>query len=229
MENSQKNIINEIQEDIIDVNSKNVLTYESYLEKKARNVFAGWQNRYFIILEGKLIIYTESKESKLVKGYMPIKKISDVKSLEKNIFSIDIEGRKYMLRAENENIKDKWIQIIKNSIINLRKGSLKGNDSSFETHKIFSVILKSDEKNKINNMNKKFGNLVKKYGYILNKEDTLSKNLLEKFGINKLINLKDPKILMHIYYGFMFKKQKNHNIYNKRWFFIISRGALFFF
>ena len=60
--------------------------YESYLEKKARNIFSGWQTRYFVFLEGKIIIYTESKESKQVKGYILIKQISDIKSTEENTF-----------------------------------------------------------------------------------------------------------------------------------------------
>ena len=55
--------------------------FESYLEKKARNLFAGWQKRYFRCIEGKIIIYTDKKESKQVKGYIQIKKIFEVKSI----------------------------------------------------------------------------------------------------------------------------------------------------
>ena len=47
--------------------------FESYLEKKGRKIFAGWQKRYFRCLEGKIIIYTESKESKKIKDYIQIK------------------------------------------------------------------------------------------------------------------------------------------------------------
>ena len=31
---------------------------------------------------------------------------------------------------------------------------------------------------------------------------------------------------MNVHYGFMYKKQKLHDTYNKRWFFIFSRGCL---
>ena len=226
MEKSKNNLIKQIKEDMTDINSKNNLAYEGYLEKKARNLFAGWQKRYFIIIEGKLIIYTESKESKLVKGYIPIKQIADIKSLQENTFSIDVEGRKIILRAENENIKNKWIETIKNSFVIAKRGSFKLNDASGR-NRTFDIILKANEKIKLNTINKKYGNLIKKHGYIINKEDALSKNLMEKFGINNLINLNDPKILTNIKYGFMYKKQKNHNIYNKRWLFIISRCSLF--
>ena len=49
-------------------------SFEGFLEKKGRNIFAGWQKRYFRCLEGKIIIYTESKESKELKGFIQIKK-----------------------------------------------------------------------------------------------------------------------------------------------------------
>ena len=48
----------------------------------------------------------------------------------------------------------------------------------------------------------KTGNIIKKYGYVFIKEDTEYMTLLEKNGINKLINLNDEKILNHIRYGF---------------------------
>ena len=163
MENSKKDLIKQIKEDMTDINPKNNLAYEGYLEKKARNLFAGWQKRYFIIIEGKLIIYTESKESKLVKGYIPIKQIADIKSLQENTFSIDVEGRKIILRAENENIKNKWIETIKNSFVIAKRGSFKLNDASGR-NRTFDIILKANEKIKLNTINKKYGNLIKKHG-----------------------------------------------------------------
>ena len=201
-------------------------TYEGYLEKKARNIFSGWQKRYFIFLENKIIIYTESKESKQVKGYISIKQISSIKSLEGNTFSIEAEGRTFLLRAENQDIKNNWIEKIKSAFAFVKKGSLNDNSTSLESKKLFDIKSKNEGKAKINSISIKLGNLAKKYGYILNKEDNESKLLLEKFGINKLINLNDKKIIAHIHYGFMFKRQRLHDTYNQRWFFIFSRGCL---
>ena len=207
-------------------NFDNSLTYESYLEKKGRNIFSGWQKRYFVLLECKLIIYTESKESKQVKGYISVKQIYNIKSLEKNTFSFQAEGRTFLLRAENQEIKNNWIEKIKYAFTFAKKNSLKDNNRTFENSSFSLLILKGDEKSKLNHISRKMGALAKKYGYILNKEDESSKLLLEKFGINKLINLNDKKILEHIHYGFMFKRQKLHEIYNQRWFFIFSRSCL---
>ena len=210
----------------VKLNLNNSPTYESYLEKKGRNIFSGWQKRYFVLLEWKLIIYTESKESKLVKGYISIKQISNIKSLEKNTFSFEAEGRTFLLRAENQDIKNNWIEKIKHSFTFVKKGSLKDNNASFDRTTVSNLIFKGDEKGKINSISKKLGEITQKYEYILNKEDNTSKLLLEKFGIDKLINMNDKKILAHIHYGFMFKRQRLKETYNQRWFFLFSRSCL---
>ena len=221
--NKKRKSLNNRRESINKITSP---IYESYLEKKARNIFSGWQKRYFLLLEGKIIIYTESKESKQVKGYLLIKQISDIKPLEENTFSIETENRTFQLKAENQDIKDTWIEKIKNSIANMKKGESKENNSPIDINKIFDKFFKSSEKDKLNTISMKTGNIIKKYGYIFIKEDTESKPLLEKYGINKIINLNDEKILSHIRYGFMFKKKRFHDLFNKRWFFIMSRSSL---
>ena len=206
------------------IHSKN--TFESYLDKKARNIFVGWQKRYFVFLEGKIIIYTESKESKQVKGFIPIKRISNIKSLDNKSFTIEMEGRTFSLRADNAELKNNWMEKIKYCFTFVKKGSLHENGSSSTDSKIFGYLLKTDEKDKLKPISKKLGDIIIKHGYILNKGDNQSTQNLEKFGINKLLNLNDAKILMNVHYGFMYKKQKLHDTYNKRWFFIFSRGCL---
>ena len=108
----------------------------------------------------------------------------------------------------------------------MKKGESKENNSPIDINKIFDKFFKSSEKDKLNTISMKTGNIIKKYGYIFIKEDTESKPLLEKYGINKIINLNDEKILSHIRYGFMFKKKRFHDLFNKRWFFIMSRSSL---
>ena len=49
-------------------------SFEDYLEKKGRNIFLGWKKIYYRCLEGKIIIYTETKESKQLKGFIQTKK-----------------------------------------------------------------------------------------------------------------------------------------------------------
>ena len=201
--------------------------FEGYLEKKARNIFAGWQKRYFRCLEGKIIIYTESKESKQIKGYIQIKTIFNLKSIDEKTFSFEGDDREYLLRAENEGIKNKWIEAITFLVDKIYQGISK--DNSFDFNKSSDNIpkKKKSKEDKIKTISKKTADIIKKYGYILNKEDPISKQLLENKGITKLINMNDPKNLSRIHYGFMFKKQKLHDIFNKRWFFIFSPRPLF--
>ena len=226
MEEPKKDEKVEQKEESNNRNINNLGTYESYLEKKARNIFVGWQKRYFVCLEGKIIIYTESKENKNVKGFIPIKKINDIKQSEGNTFTIETEGRSYNLRAENQNIKNDWIEKIKYCFTHLKKGALRHNSSSFDSSLIKVLILKGDEKEKINDISQKLLNIINKNGYILNIQFEDSKQYLEKYRINKLINLNDKKMLTHIHFGFMHKKQKFHDTFNKRWFFIFSRSCI---
>ena len=202
-------------------------TYESYLEKKSGNIFKCWQKRYFIFLEEKLIIYTEAKINKKVKGFFSIKQISNIKSLEGNTFSLEYDGKTFMFRAENQKIKNNWIEKIKFAFTLVKKGSLNINNTSLENKKLFNFTFKSGEKIKVNFISSKMGKIAKKYGYILNQEDNTSKLLLEKFGIDKIINLKENKILSHIHYGFMHIKQRLNDTFDKRWFFLFSRNSLF--
>ena len=223
MEDSKNDNSNQIK-DNKNINSKN--TFESYLSKKGRNIFVGWQKRYFVCLEGKIIIYTESKENKNVKGFIQIKRISNLKSIDNKTFSIEMDERTYTLRADNKEIKDNWMAKIKYCFTLVKKGSLSENSSSFMENVIFGYILKSDGKNKLKPLSKKLGDIILKHGYILNIGSNQSGLNLRKHGIDKLINLNDNKILMNIHYGFMYKRKRLHDTYNKRWFFIFSRGAL---
>ena len=202
--------------------------YEGYLEKKARNFFVGWQKRYFRCLEGKIIIYTESKENKQIKGYIQIKNISNISSIDSKTFMIKTDDREYLLKAENEGIKNKWIEMLTYLMDTINQIITKYNNSSFDYNKSMDIPKKKKSKEeKIKTISKKNADLIKKYGYILNKEDPISKQILENKGISKLININDPKILQRIHYGFMYKKQKNREMFNKRWFFIFSQRPLF--
>ena len=82
-------------------------TLEGYLGKKARNIFAGWQRRYFRILGGKIIIYTKSKENKQLKVFIQKKKIVYIKSVDSKSFVFEENDREYLLKVESEEMKKK--------------------------------------------------------------------------------------------------------------------------
>ena len=208
MELPRKNSSKELKSKLIKQNKKDSLKIESYLEIKSRNIFSKWIKRYFVLLKGKIIIYTESKENKLIKGYILVEKISDLKYLESNNFSIETKDENLILRAENNKIQSNWIKIIeklKHSKIIVKKETLDDNNISKKSNILFEVFsIKKEKKNNLKSLGKKYVNLVRKYGYITDEDDIISKSLLYKYGINNLINLNDPKILENIYYVSIF-------------------------
>ena len=203
--------------------------FESYLEKKARNIFLGFQKRFFRCLEGKIIIYFEKKESKQINGQIEINSISSLKSIDSKSFSFECDNTEYLLKAENEKLKNKWIEVIQYLMNNIKQNDKNENNLSFDGNKSIDDIhlKKIKNKNSIPSINKTTAFLIKKYGYYFNKEDVLSGRLLERKGITKLININEPKIKIRIHYGFMNMKDNINNSFNKRWIFIFSPRPLY--
>jgi hypothetical protein len=221
MEFPEKDGSNQSKEDK-NINSKN--TYKSYLELKSRNIFIGWKRGYFALLEGKTLLYTKSGEKDQVIGNISIQKISNIQSIDDKTFKIKTKEREYILRADNEETKNNWMDKIKYSITCFKKGSPPDENSTAEEKSKFGYIFRSNEFRRLKTISKKLGDIIIKHGYKLNIGDNQSQKNIEKYGINKLINFDNEKILKNIHYGYMFKK--GHETYNKRWFFIFSRGCL---
>ena len=194
--------------------------YEGWLKKKSPKLFGGWQKRYFRILEGKLIVYSEKKDSKDLKGQIPFEHISNPESKDKTKLKFNLEGREFILDAETEENKNKWLYVI-STLLKEIKGNEKNED---EQERIRSSTVKL---NKLESMNKNSMDLLKQYGFGANDEMHLSKELLSSKGISDLINLEDPKIKSRVHYGFLFKHHKTLDYFQKRWFFIFSSRPLF--
>ena len=197
--------------------------YEGYLEKKARNMFLGFQKRYFHCLEGKIIIYTEKKESKQINGQLEIKLISSIKSTDIRTFIIQCDNIEYVLKAQTEELKNKWIEVI-NTLIQKNKQN-DNNDGNLSFDATHTKKIKS--KSSLPIINKNTAKLIKKYGYIFNKEENLSKKLLDIKGISKLIKVNENKIEKRIHYGIMNIKEGPNGQFNKRWVFIFSPRPLY--
>jgi hypothetical protein len=195
--------------------------YEGWLKKKSPKLFGGWQKRYFRILEGKLLVYSEKKESKDLKGQIPFEHISNPSSKDKTKLQFTLEGREFILDAETEENKNKWLYVI-STLLKEIKGNETNEDD--EEKRIRSSTVKL---NKLESMNKDSMDLLKQYGFGANDEMNISKELLSSKGISNLLNLEDPKIKCRIHYGFLFKHHKSHDYFQKRWFFIFSSRPLF--
>ena len=186
--------------------------FEGYLMKKSpRFFFDVFQKRYFKILDGKFMIYMDKKEGE-IKGQVSFNQISSIqKEKEDFIFSFNFNKRKFILKADSNELRDKWVYII-NELIN--KNKINNNNNNIETNS-------NRIKNKIEDLTKSNVKILKNHGYEINKEEELeSKNLLSIYKIDELLSLKAPKIQDRIYHGFIYFE----NI--KMWLFIFSSRPL---
>jgi len=181
------------------------------------------------------MIYSEKKDDNQIKGQINLEQISMPESVENKVFKFNLDSKIFTLKAKSVEEKDKWINVItllKNKLVEMRVEREKEKDKEKEivnerqesmSHKKDSISQQTyTKKHKISSAGKVTTELIKKHGFVTNKEE-----ILKAKGISQLINITDPKITNRIYYGFLFKKHKVHDYFQKRWFFIFSSRPLF--
>ncbi len=187
-------------------------SFSGYLDKKSNSLIAIWQKRYFQILEGKIMIYSEKKGDSEIKGQINLEQISMPESVDNKVFKFNLDSKVFILRAKNEEEKAKWINIItllKKKLIEMRAEREKdkekeiGNENQDNLNDRKESISQQNptKKHKVANAGKVTAELIKKYGFVTNKEEILSKELLKIKGISQLINIDDPKITILIIYN----------------------------
>ena len=200
--------------------------FEGYLLKKSPKLFKGFQKRYFRILDGKILVYSEKKEdNSTIKGQISLSQITLPEPVDKNknIFKFTLEGRDFILKAENEENQKQWVYVL-TTLINLERGNDDNKKPLNTVQRVNSLKL-----NKIQSMTKNNMEILESHGFFTNSnDDDISKELLSAKGIDKLLNLHGPKILDRIYYGFLYKQHpRRMEHFQKRWFFIFSSRPLF--
>ncbi len=63
------------------INETIASNFSGFLEKKSPKLFAGWQKRFFKILEGRLLTYSKKEADIKSKGALEIVLISDLKKV----------------------------------------------------------------------------------------------------------------------------------------------------
>ena len=213
--------------------------FSGYLEKKSKSILTKWQKRFFHILEGKIIVYAEKPDDIEIKGQFIIDQITMPESVDERVFKFSLEDRDFSFKAIDEKEKNKWMEIIKLLKNKLSDGKKKDNQNERSMNKRDSFLAttitnRKDfahksmiKKNKLTSAGKVTAEIIRRNGFVTNKEQKLSTKLLKSKGIDKLINLKDSKVNTRIYYGFIYKRHKIHDYFQKRWFFIFSSRPLF--
>ena len=213
-----------------EISLEEALSFEGVLEKKGHGLVAVFQKRYFRILEGRIMIYTEKSDDIEVKGVFYLEQITNLANLDSKCFKFNLEDREFIFKAQSEEERNKWVHVLKflkNKLQELNELENQLRINITESSKALTHKKSIAKRNKLTSAGKVTAELIRKYGYVTNKEEKLSKEILKSKGIDKLLNLQDTKINRRIYYGFINKKHKNHDYFQKRWFFIFSRRPLF--
>ena len=86
--------------------------YSGWLQKESPGLLKNYQKRFFSILNGRFLVYSE-KEGTEVKGTIDLKEaITDGKLENVKNFLVKYGDREFKLKAENETEKLKWIKVI---------------------------------------------------------------------------------------------------------------------
>ena len=86
-----------------------------WLEKKSPKTFGGYHKRFFRVIDGEYIIYTEKEKEKAdVRGRLNIDSIAKVNKKDDLKFQVHMsnEDKVYHLKAKTKEIRDKWVAAI---------------------------------------------------------------------------------------------------------------------
>lgn len=205
-------------------------TFKGFLGKDSPSLFGGYQKRFFQIIEGDihkgepfLITYAE-KENGPVKGAIPFSQISDITSLSKKEFCFLVGDRTFKLKAENEGLKNDWIEVIK--IIKNENTMLLSEVGKDRSSSMYST---KDKSWKIQNQSKEVINTLSNQGVTVNQNEGIkSDKCIEIKGLKPLLRGINPDLLkVRMKHGFVMKKHKSNFMSSqKRWLFLISARPL---
>lgn len=206
-------------------------TFKGFLSKDSPSLFGGYQKRFFQIIEGDLnkgepflITYAE-KENGQLKGAIPFAQISEINSLSKKEFCFLVgDSKTFKLKAENESIKNDWIDAIK--IIKKENTMLL---AEFGKERSSSMYSTKDKSWKIQNQSKEVINTLSNQGVTINQNEGIkSDKCIEIKGLKSLLRGINPELLkVRMKHGFVMKKHKSNFMSSqKRWLFLISARPL---
>lgn len=127
------------------INYEEASKFTGWLQKESPGFLKNYQKRFFSILNGRFLVYSE-KEGSEVKGTIDIKdaEINGNLSNVKN-FIVVFGEREFKLKAENEQEKHKWVKVLQ-----CIKEYLNRKQSFLQTFKSDSFIEEIPERNRFN-------------------------------------------------------------------------------
>ena len=91
---------------------KNYKLMRGWIKKKSPTVLKGYQKRFFMIVDdGNYLAWCDNESvSAKPKGSIEIREIEGIKRSSTADFEIKYAGRSFLLRAENESERERWIK-----------------------------------------------------------------------------------------------------------------------
>ena len=203
--------------------------FKGILGKESPSLFGGYQNRFFRIVEGdtkveKYLLSYSDKENGTVKGAIPFTEITSITSVNKKEFYFLVGDRKFKLKAENEKLKNDWID----ALTKIKEESEK-NDGSTGGRSNRGDSSYSKNKNwKIQNQSKDVVEALSSQGVNITQGKIPSEKVIEIKGIKPLLRGINSELLKkRLKHGFMQKKHKSTLMMSqKRWLFLLSSRPL---
>ena len=132
----------------MDITKEEAMSMSGWLEKKSQKTFGGYQKRFFKIINGEYLTYSE-KEADISKSKVKIMldSIGSVQKKEDKKFRLQMsnEDKMYHLKAKTKEARDKWVAAIELLL------TLKQNQKQIQKDKVNSDMIpeKKDKKEKI--------------------------------------------------------------------------------
>ena len=91
---------------IMELNFENCSNYSGWVKKKASKVMVGWQKRFFRIIQGKVILYSEKEDDDNPKGQIMISAINQAVAIDKNQFQLTLGTKCFHLKTKEPEKRD---------------------------------------------------------------------------------------------------------------------------
>lgn len=218
----------------MNLTNEECFNYSGWLKKKSSNILGGWQKRFFKILEGKMMIYSENENDQKPKGHMLFSDIGKAITTETRIFKFSLNDRDFLLKAKDEETKNKWIYVI-NYLIEYNWSKRKEplikikdmpDDISTKYEGEIGRNIQKKTYQKMKSLDKKSLELLHNHGMIASDDTSLSEKILYEKRINKLLTINNPDIKARFHHGLLFRREPDGDSFKKRWFFLISSRPL---
>ena len=208
----------------MEINFENCSNYSGRVKKKASKVMVGWQKRFFRIIQGKVILYSEKEDDDNPKGQIMISAINQAVAIDKNQFQLTLGTKCFHLKTKEPEKRDEWVKVI-NFLVEYNAQNKKQKEGSKLEDEV-PVEGSKGKSNKINSLDKGTLDLIRNAGFGASEDMKLNDKLIKSKGIDLIINVSKPEIKSRIYSGFLYKHHKAHDYFQKRWFFLISSRPL---